>query len=146
DHGFTLVLLPFNTGRPAKDGFTLVEHYKEGSDRELDAVVLTHRHERTTAEVAANLQVPAEAGAPAPYEEIQSLNGWELAAVTFIGTVLGMTTMLLAADLMAVTVTVVTIAGPAPYDMLPSEMGARAKELAPEIFVASDVGLASSTL
>jgi hypothetical protein len=54
-----VVPLPYNGGRLAKEGFTLVEHVKDGSKDALDAVVLVRSPPLTAAERAAVRRVPA---------------------------------------------------------------------------------------
>jgi hypothetical protein len=54
------VAMPYNGGRLASDGFSLVEHYREDSGAELDAFVLRHAPALTRAESAALDKLPAE--------------------------------------------------------------------------------------
>jgi hypothetical protein len=54
------VAMPYNGGRLAQDGFSLVEHYREDSDAELDGFVLRHAPELTRSESAALDKLPAE--------------------------------------------------------------------------------------
>lgn len=60
DADYTAVILPYNGGRLARQGFTLVEHWREDVDCPLQAVALRHAPALTPAERAALEQVPAD--------------------------------------------------------------------------------------
>lgn len=53
-------VLPYNGGRLISDGFTLVEHYQQGSDIELEALAVRVAPPLTAAEKAALAKVPAD--------------------------------------------------------------------------------------
>jgi hypothetical protein len=53
-------VLPYNGGRLAREGFTLVEHFKEGSDAALEAVVVEAAPDLSAAEKAALKLVPPD--------------------------------------------------------------------------------------
>lgn len=55
-----VMTLPYSGGRLAREGFKLVERYKEGSDAALEALVVRANPFLTTAEKAALSQVPSE--------------------------------------------------------------------------------------
>jgi len=55
-----VIILPYNGGRLASEGFTLVEHHKEGTEQQLEAVVMRADPELTDAERAALNMVPKE--------------------------------------------------------------------------------------
>lgn len=60
DAACSAVVLPYNGGRLARQGFTLVEHWRAADDSPLQAVALLHAPPLTAAEKAALEQVPAD--------------------------------------------------------------------------------------